>query len=180
MIAIKLHGTSGSGKSWVAHQLLGRYPNSSHPEGFTRVDVPRDMLPQPLIILGKYDTNCGGMDTMTAGEGIALFKKCALLDYNIFYEGLLQSEYWGKIGSELEFFPHIYAFMDTPIEVCIERVKARRLAKGNTKPLDETNTRDRVRKIDNLRRKLNSQGKRVALINHEHPLEDLLELYAQS
>jgi len=34
----------------------------------------------------------------------------------------------------------IWAFLDTPLDVCLARVTARREAKGNTKPLNPENT----------------------------------------
>jgi hypothetical protein len=75
---------------------------------------------------------------------------------HVIYEGLLLSTYFGKIGLEMQRYgrDHIWAFLDTPIEVCIERIKARRLAAGNLKPLNENNTRERIRPILSLKAKL--------------------------
>lgn len=180
---VKLHGTSGSGKSTVARHLLNQ--SVIKPTEITNergkivayeCHIPNMLF--PLYILGPYKTACGGCDALLAAEQIELLHRYAKLGH-VFYEGLLASEYYGKLGIASEPYAknHVFAFLTTPIEVCIERVKARRAAKGNEKPLDETNTRGRVRKIDMLRKKLRIMGREVVLIDHEKAGEEVLNIY---
>ena len=186
MIQIKLHGTSGSGKSTLARDIMaqGRMWNcyGGHSrlvwEGH-RVDV-QDMK-WPIFILGKYNSQCGGCDTLTAVEQIDLLHKYAPFGH-VFYEGLLASEYYGKLGEASEMYGdnHIFAFLYTPIEVCIQRVKDRRLEKGNTKPLNESNTRGRIKKIERLQWRLEHEFYRVTrVLNWERPVQDIMELFRQ-
>jgi thymidylate kinase len=182
---IKLHGTSGSGKTTVARELMRSDLNPRHllnaasrkPEAY-EVSVPG--LKNLLYILGPYTATCGGLDSLSdVNDHIRLLEHYGKIGH-VFYEGLLGSEYYGRIGKVSEQFGdrHIFAFLDTPIEVCLERVQARRLAKGNTKPLNPANTVGRVAKIERLRYRLENEFKRpTRTITYISPTSEILELY---
>ena len=174
-VLIKLHGTSGSGKSTVARYLMGLGVVSDQAHAY-KVIIPS--LGKPLFVLGTYNSQCGGCDTLTASQQIDLIHFYAPLGH-VFYEGLLGSEYYGKLGAASELYggQHVFAFIDTPIEVCIQRVKARRLEKGNTKPFNEANTRDRIGKIARLKAKLTYQGRTVVDIDHRTAGVQVYDLY---
>ena len=174
---LKLHGTSGSGKSTIARGLMEKGKTT------LQMDVPAYAVNIPdleevLFILGTYNTQCGGCDTLTAGQQIELIHYFAPKGH-VFYEGLLGSEYYGKLGEASERYgdEHVFAFLDTPIELCIERIKARRLAKGNNKPLNEDNTRGRIRKIQMLKDKLIRTERNVVTLDHKNALEQVYNLY---
>jgi shikimate kinase len=174
---LKLHGTSGSGKSTIARGLMDRAMLTLLDRAYKvdRVDVIH-----PIYILGTYNSQCGGCDTLKADEQIELIHRCAPLGH-VFYEGLLGSEYYGRLGEASERYKddHIFAFLDTPIELCIHRIKERRFLKGNLKPLNEDNTRGRIRKIETLKRKLEFMGRKVVTINHENAIPQVIELYKE-
>jgi hypothetical protein len=99
---------------------------------------------------------------------------------HVFYEGLLGSEYYGRIGKVSEQFRdrHVFAFLDTPLQVCLDRVQARRLAKGNTKPLNTANTVGRVAKIERLKVRLETEFHRPTIvIDHKDAAGQLYRLY---
>lgn len=169
---VKIHGTSGAGKSTIAFNLLDASveepvklgPNPKRPEAY-RIRLPNSAC--YTYILGPYENQCGGMDgIVSTQEQIQLVHKYAELG-NVVYEGLLISTYYGGFGKEMEVYgdKHIWAFLDTPIDVCIDRVKARRLAAGNEKPLNERNTRERVKPIISLQNKLILGGANVKTLN---------------
>jgi adenylate kinase family enzyme len=178
---IKLHGTSGAGKSTIAYHFLKHYWSEPQMKDGKivayRVNVPS--WKQPLYILGRYSTACGGCDTLKADEQIELLHHYAPLGH-VLYEGLLASEYYGRLGEASAHYGdnHVFAFLDTPIDLCIERIKARRAAAGNDKPLNEDNTRGRIKKIDALKRKLVSlYGRKVITIDHTNPIPQIMEVY---
>lgn len=178
---VKLHGTSGAGKSFVAHQLLKAFPENRMSltfDGKEEAQVIYCGLSTPLYILGKYNTTCGGCDALHASVQIELLHKYAALGH-VLYEGLLASEYYGKLGEASEKYGanHIFAFLDTPIETCIERIMRRRRAAGNTKPLNEDNTRGRVRKIAMLQAKLSRMGRTVVSIDHRDSVAQVFKLF---
>lgn len=182
-VIVKLHGTSGSGKTTVARGLMetGRTEtilNSANrkPEAYKTI-VP--FLKEPLYVLGPYTATCGGLDSLSDVEDhIRLLNTYGQLGH-VFYEGLLGSEYYGRIGAVSEAFGrrHVFAFLDTPIELCLERIKTRREARGNTKPLNPTNTVGRVAKIERLKHRLLDMGREVEVIDHRYPVDHILTIY---
>ena len=140
-LLVHLRGTSGSGKTTIARNFM-KYPHETltmkgKPAG-VRIQVPG--WNWPLFLLGKYDNVCGGMDTIpTQAECVERATK-AYEHGHVLAEGLLAS----NVGPEATFSagvikaagPNVrFLFLDTPLDVCLDRVRARRLAKSNTKPL---------------------------------------------
>lgn len=141
-LIVNLRGNNGSGKSTVARLLMkkGRpCPASSMllSDKITVIDIPG--CKQQWAVIGKYTTQCGGCDALSGtDEIIALVQKVVALGHNVFLEGVLMSDYYGKLGEYSAQFNErwVFAYMDTPVEECLRRVQARRKAKGNTKPFD--------------------------------------------
>jgi len=141
------------------------------------------LLEQPLYVLGPYTNTCGGLDSLNDVEDhLRLLRTYGQLGH-VFYEGLLGSEYYGRMGVESASFGdrHIFAFLDTPIDICIDRIKARRLAAGNEKPLNESNTRGRVAKIERLRVRLkNELHRQTVVVPHLYASEFVRQLYVDA
>jgi hypothetical protein len=159
---VKIHGTSGAGKTTAVHDLMefGEVEPIGNPKRPEAYKLRIDGIHRPIFILGNYEGVCGGMDTVNSvDQQIALIHKYATIGH-VIYEGLLLSTYYGTLGKAVERYgkQHIWAFLDTPIEVCIDRVKRRRLEAGNTKPLNERNTRERMKPINSLKARLTRMG----------------------
>lgn len=180
---VKIHGTSGAGKTAIvrdimedASQILPIGP-VKRPEAYK---VIHPFLKRPLYILGPYENTCGGMDGVTSVDKQIELIERFVEEGHVLYEGLLLSTYYGRLGAITEKWAnrHIFAFLNTPIEVCIERVKARRLAAGNLKLLNEVNTRKRTVPILALRNRLIANGRNVVNIEYDNnPTEQVLELF---
>lgn len=184
-LIVKLHGTSGAGKSTIAWRFLKEFPSVAllGPAGkIEAYQVTVDDWKLPLYILGRYATQCGGCDTLKADEQIELLHKYAPMGH-VLYEGLLASEYYGKLGEASERYgtAHVFAFLDTPIDLCIERIKQRRKEAGNDKPLNEENTRGRIKKIEALQRKLKMvYDRRVIILDHRHAYDGVFMLFGDA
>jgi len=180
---IKIHGTSGAGKTTLVRDIfddankITRIGPVKRPEAY-KVEHPA--LKRPLYVLGPYENKCGGMDGVTSVERqIELIEKYAD-EGHVLYEGLLLSTYYGKLGAITEKWGsrHIFAFLNTPIDECIRRVKIRRAERGELKPLNEDNTRKRVIPINALQRKLTAAGRNVAVLEWDNfPTDQLLDLF---
>lgn len=180
MTILKIHGCSGAGKTTAVRELMkycGYLPiwNGPKPESYSL-----GMCNSPTYVLGSYENTCGGMDTVgSAAEVIELVDKYAKLG-NVVFEGLLQSTYYGKMGEHSRQYgeKYVYAFLDTPIELCLERVVARRAASGRNNKFNPQLTRDKHETIAALQRKLALQGfHRVVTLRHDQPIvPQLLEI----
>lgn len=176
MKILKIHGCSGAGKTTAVRQYMASLP------GFRPIRNTVGKIEAYIdegskgIVLGSYENTCGGMDTVGSAAQV-----CALLDMydgmgDIIFEGLLQSTYYGAMGKHSQRFGdrYIYAFLDTPIELCLERVIARRAASGRNNKFDPQLTRDKHATIEHLKDKMLSGAigfkHRVAILKHDGDL----------
>jgi thymidylate kinase len=174
-VIIKIHGTSGSGKTTIIRELMKiSDPPVTDFVNMTTGKVEGHLLHlpgvlKPVVVLGPYGkAHCGGLDAVSGTDNHVVLLRRYVVWGHVLYEGLLGSECYGAMGVASEQYgdEHVFAFLDTPIETCIQRVKDRRAEKGNLKPLNEDNTRDRVKKIAALEAKLKRMGKMVVSIPH--------------
>jgi hypothetical protein len=179
---IKLHGTSGSGKTTVARGLISKASENILRNDFHELRIPT--LAQPLFILGRYDkVKCGGMDTIQSPERqIELMETCAK-EGHVFYEGLLLSGFYGRIGQASEKFgdQHVFGFLTTPLETCLERVQARRAERGTTTAFNPANTEDKFDAILRLKWRLDNElNRRTSWVSWKKPVDVVMELYHAS
>jgi hypothetical protein len=104
-----------------------------------------------LRVVGAYKNTCGGCDGIQLQDEICrLVHEAASSGADVVFEGLLISHLFSRyrdLDRELASRGQhtIWAFFDTPLEVCLDRVRARRDERAATKgkvagPLDVTNT----------------------------------------
>lgn len=180
-----IRGTSGSGKSTLVRALAEALG------GWTPILAAQDVLKgkrnKPLgyvtkqldvAIVGRYETDCGGCDTVkTQDEICGRVREFHKHHDHVVFEGLLISHIYGRyrdLARELP--PFAMMFLDTPLDVCVERVKARRASKGNTDELDPTNT---IQKWHDSRRvflKAKADGLNPVWLSWDRPLEHLREV----
>lgn len=181
---IKIHGCSGAGKTTAVREFMKEADVidtvKDDKDKVEAYQLFHPMVMKPIFALGSYENTCGGMDTVgSAAEVMALLDKYRPLGHIIF-EGLLQSTYYGKMGTHSRQFSsdYIYAFLDTPIELCLERIVARRAASGRDNKFNPQLTRDKHATIEALRRKLNREDfHRTEVLRHDQPMvPQLLEL----
>lgn len=183
MTIIRLNGTHGSGKSTVAYKLLAKYHNTpaagKRPDGYT-VTLPGD---KTLAIVGPYLTACGGCDAVQPFARVwDLVAEAADSHDHVLFEGALLSTTYGAQGKASEAYgaDFVFAFLDTPLATCVERVNQRRAAAGKGPLPDSKNVDSKWHTIDRLRQKLETgvvgAGQRTAIIRHQTPVKDVLAL----
>lgn len=182
---IDIRGTHGSGKSTIAIRLIQKYKaqailadNHLHhkparpPRGGVQLGQQFLMKDRIVTILGKYDSQCGGCDGIpTQDEIVARMKMFAAVG-DVILEGALVShtfERWDQ-QARLVTTPWHFLFLDTPLDVCIARVEARRKAKGNDKPLDPKNIIKDWNRARQLHVKFKEAGHSVNWLPHEDPV----------
>jgi hypothetical protein len=150
---IQIRGTSGSGKSTVMRKvmdLVGVW-EPVYKEGRKQ---PLYYTSNGIVVLGHYNSPCGGCDTI--GSARAVFDLIKSIDAKIIIcEGLLLSEdvKWSSQLTDLRVI-----FLTTPLDQCLTWIAGRREKAGNDKPLNPSNTTNRVGVIERARMKLSLVG----------------------
>jgi len=144
---VNIRGCNGSGKTTIVRRFLDRLPNEplggkpGRPAGY-KVDASSWGINIPVFVIGSYENTCGGTDGINTQEEIAERVVKAVGHGHVLVEGLLMSKSSdkGHVAPILKEHGAIFAFLDTPWDVCLERVLARRVAAGNDKPFDPDKT----------------------------------------
>lgn len=168
---IQIRGTSGSGKTTAMRTVMETITGKSPMDGWKQ--VMREGRKKPiaywrngLYVLGHYESACGGCDNV--GSAAKVFDEIAALGIatqvgvkseNILAEGLLLSEdfKWTNLLGQMGHDVRVY-FLTTDVETCLQQIRLRRELAGNTKPLNENNTRNRVARIESARIRLTEAG----------------------
>lgn len=140
-IVIQLRGTMGAGKSYCVHQLFKQFKTVRLEHGisgkkyFSYQFITPNGTP-PIYTIGTYERVCGGIDFMPVAISNALIK-----DYvkkgSVIFEGLYAGHSFNRyVTLSKEIGQLVWAIMDTPVSLCIERVVARRQARNNFKPFN--------------------------------------------
>lgn len=111
-----------------------------------------------IVVLGHYDSTCGGCDNIGSAPQVYELVRKVYRSVNmlVLCEGLLLSE---DVIWTARLLPAVKTlFLTTPLEVCIERVVARRLAAGNLKPFNAKITEKRFETIERARKRLIALG----------------------
>ena len=144
---VNIRGCNGSGKTTIVRRFLTKLPTEplggkpGRPAGY-RVDASPWGLKLPVFVVGSYENTCGGADGIKTQEEIAERVVKAQYHGHVLVEGLLMSKSsdGGHVAPILKGHGAIFAFLDTPWDVCLERVLARRAEAGNEKVFDPEKT----------------------------------------
>lgn len=144
---VNIRGCNGSGKTTIVRRFLERLPSlplggkPGKPAGY-QINANEWGIGLPIYVVGSYENTCGGADGISTQEEIATRVVSAVEYGHVLVEGLLMSKSsaGGHVAPILKDHGAIFAFLDTPWEVCLERVLGRRAAAGNDKPFDPEKT----------------------------------------
>lgn len=159
---INIRGTSGSGKSYLARQVMAAYyqKNAIHKEGRKQplyYEMTNKGDGPPLFVIGHYECACGGTDTISTGtEGIFNLVRDLSQKGNVFFEGLLIGVEVTRTAKLVECGEvHVIA-LDTPLQTCLDGINERRRARGKMEPVPPANTTSKhsqvVRTMERLRK----------------------------
>lgn len=186
-VILSLRGTSGSGKTTVARKFLTDYPCKALPDpnkpkkhwGY-QVDLTSQGITQPLYVIGSYQNTCGGTDGISTQEEIAERALAAHPRGHVLLEGLLLSKVGpGAITTQMlkPTGAYVAAVLDTPLVTCLQRVQARRDARGEEKPFNPKNTISAHKSTYDACVNLhNAGGVKIITIDHTDAFNDTLEV----
>lgn len=179
-------GTNGSGKTTVATALVP--PASSERlvlfETRTKAGRPKPVVgyrsAENVVLVGRYDTNCGGCDGISTQDEIekAIEAALALEPRAVIYEGLLISGLYGRYEALARRYgaqgrQHVMAFLDTPLDVCIARTRARTQKPPEWSP---HNVESKHRAVVRCRERAIQDGLHVVDLPHGNPVEAAREI----
>jgi hypothetical protein len=184
-VILRVAGTFGSGKTTAARRFLD-YPHvavgSPKVKGY-RIDASSDGVQEPIFLLGSYHNTCGGCDGIPTQDEIAdrILKAHPL--GHVLYEGALVAAS-GLNGAVTKAIHNtkcdVYTFLDTPQDLCIERVKIRRVAAGNEKPFDPINLVRKFESVVACYKNLRAEGTYdVRLIDHTNIHPQLINIFRE-
>src|SRR5690242_7858549 len=166
---INIRGTNGSGKSTLVTSLMRTYGTVSLEVEGKAIGYYSNSL--SAYFVGRYATACGGCDTIkTQAE-----TKQRVADWSqsgdVIFEGILVSTIFGPW---LEFSKNhggmIWAFLDTPLELCLERIQIR----NGGKPIKTDQVKAKWEGMLRIADKARTAGERVIVIDHRSPAESLM------
>lgn len=138
MVIINVRGTSGSGKSTLVRKVTAEYaartifkePDRERPIGYI-YSRPEG---RNLAVIGHYETDCGGCDTITNMDRIfELVRESAEANLDVLFEGLLISADANRCTALWQWaqergIPMLVLALDTPLDLCLASVNGRREA----------------------------------------------------
>ncbi len=130
---INIRGTSGSGKSTLVRNLTALYHSRlkikqegrKQPIGYIHHS---SFVARPLAVVGHYETDCGGCDTIANMDEIyGKVREAHAAGMDVLYEGLLISADANRVVAlHTDGLPVRVIALNTPLELCLESVNHRR------------------------------------------------------
>lgn len=170
---INIRGTSGSGKSTIVRKLMKKYNAVSIVGKDKKIEGYEMLTPfGNLFIVGKYETPCGGCDAITSQDEVCNRVKKYARKGHVIFEGVIVSTCYKRYKELLTKSKHPYAFifLSTKLVHCIKGIENRRKARGDTRPVNPSNTESKYRTVlrdierakeDNLNYIVTSRNKAV-------------------
>jgi hypothetical protein len=189
IVAIK--GTNGSGKSSVVRTLIAHLGKAAtlrfnNKEAGYRCKYRE----QALFVLGKYKSACGGLDSSFsypgAADDVLICLDALAAKGHVVCEGVIAISSYGfdrvtrfadqqkKKGRHV-----IFARLDTPAELCIDRVHQRRSEAGNRKPFNPEKLLHKYESVLRSQEKLRGAGYDTRILPNEEPLQTLLRWFSE-
>ena len=192
---INIRGTSGTGKSTLVRNLFNAQKTVGVREDYvlgkrdvlkptTKKKVVGYQLANGTHVVGRYETKCGGCDTIKMQDQVQRLVEEAWATEEaktVVFEGLLTCNSYGRWKELAEREPFMFLFLDTPIEVCLDAVVARRLEAGKTRKEAEPDERtiyNLTRMYDTNQKtykKCVADGMKAFMVNREAAWEILKE-----
>jgi predicted kinase len=187
---LNIRGTSGSGKSTLTRLLmeetkareLRRTVKDARGKEREKIFGYEGVLDgKPVFFVGPYTSPCGGCDAVKTQDEVCdlveTFARQVEQGGHVVFEGLLVSggfQRYVDLARKLSNHKWLFAFMDTPVDVCLRRIQNRRQARGDERPFNPENTIGRHASVNKLLPRFRAEGFRAEHVPHGEPLPAVL------
>lgn len=184
---INIRGTHGAGKTTVVRETMRQYANQSpmHLSGRTRpVGYLLEHSPiglRDVFVTGSYENATGGCDTISKIEVIFDQIKRQAAERDVLFEGILAQHSLPRLVEASKITETHVIVLDTPLEVCIASVQARRNERGDTRPLNTSNIEKEHKSVLSALRRLRLEsGIKTHHVGRQAALELTIDLLKKS
>jgi thymidylate kinase len=181
MTIFNIRGTNGSGKSTLVRKLLGVNPLEVKHYLYDTGRFNYTTQGKNHVAIGHYRKNCGGCDTIKTQHEIkqliyiesSRMADPERLEKNILFEGVIVStiyQPWADFDEAIGGM--VWCYLDTPLDVCIQRVYER----NGGKPIKEQLVIDKYKAIKRTSEKACKDGLKVVVLDHRNAETQIKEL----
>lgn len=164
-VLVNIRGTNGSGKSTVMRHLIDLFKMDE--VDWTENASGYKSTRHKIAVVGKYKTACGGCDGIHPQQHIkdAILEAFSRGSKIVLFEGIMASLTFGPWAEFVEAngLEPVWAYLDTPPELCLERIYKR----NGGKAIKEDLVLDKVRATERTRDKFSDLGHRVVTLPHK-------------
>lgn len=193
----QVRGANGSGKSHLVRQLIieGKeavvawsYPSPTRRDPSRQLPVPAYRAANGAVVVGPYYRDgspmaTGGLDNLPSFEVSQAALRTAVqgLSSKVVCEGVLASTVfgsWARFAEELGSHGHSFVILhlDTPLPVCLDRIRERQRASGKVRQIKEELVADKVIATRSAVNKFRQCGVEVLTLDWRDPLPSVLEV----
>lgn len=172
MTIVNIRGPNGSGKSTLVRSLFTDQDRVGKVITQAGLTVPVRINPSRVAVVGPYRTACGGCDGVKTQDAVCdAVRGAMVMADHVVFEGVVVSTIFKRyLDLSRELGGMVWAYLDTPLDVCLERVYRR----NGGKPIKEDLVRDKFTSIARTCEKAEAAGERVLLLPWKDPLPTLL------
>jgi hypothetical protein len=183
---INLRGTNGSGKSTIVKQVMGHFAVEKFHRDSRRQPIgykcyPYDHRNPYLWVVGHYETDCGGCDTITSLDDVyGEVRHAAQKGYHVLYEGIMASgEYRRCVQLYNDGFKNLLVLaLEVPLTECITAIQERRASRSpKFKPFNPSRTARREKEVHSMMRYLKNSGVPTQWVSRDVALATCFSLF---
>jgi len=170
---INVRGANGSGKSTLVKRVLDLY--ESEPFYVSRRQRPMGYRCKSfrggvnaLLIPGAYETPTGGCDTISDASTIYdMIQQAAEAGLDVLFEGIVAQHNTTRLLELMRSHAVVVIQLTTSMEDCIESVRTRRIARGETTPFAGDNVKKEYKSVISSCDRIRSNGYAVVKLDRE-------------
>lgn len=174
---INIRGTNASGKTTLIKNLIRAF-GSEELKRHNRVWGYRCFFEPEFYVLGPYQNPLDGCDKLPTFRRVEKgLQKLSKLG-NVLFEGVLISithKRWVELAREMTDCHFIFATLDTPLELCIERRDERnkKMGIGRGSPKGITL---KYKAVHHMHKELKKAGMDARIIDHEYATQTVINM----